>query len=58
MEKRRPEHQSYIKTLICNQILKPTWVCGTQLWGCVKDTYVNMIHAFQNKVLHAMMNAP
>jgi hypothetical protein len=48
----------YGKTLIYNQIIKPTWLYGIQLWGCTKDSNIRMIQTFQNKVLRTMVNAP
>lgn len=46
------------KVLLYNQILKPTWTYGIQLWGCAKKTNVDIIQRFQNKVLRNIVNAP
>lgn len=46
------------KVLIYNQILKPIWLYGIQLWGCTKDSNIKIIQTFQNKVLRNMVNAP
>ncbi|KMQ86581.1 hypothetical protein RF55_14395 [Lasius niger] len=37
------------KILIYNQILKPVWMYGTQIWGCAKKTNIEIIQSFQNK---------
>ena len=36
----------YSKTLIYNQIIKPTWQYGIQLWGCAKDSNIRIIQTF------------
>ena len=46
------------KILIYNQILKPVWLYGCQLWGCAKDSNIRIIQRFQNKVLRSIVNAP
>ena len=46
------------KILIYNQILKPVWLYGCQLWGCTKDSNIHTIQTFQNKVLRHAVNAP
>lgn len=46
------------KILVYNQILKPVWVYGSQLWGCAKQSQIKRIQTFQNKVLRNMVNAP
>lgn len=46
------------KILIYNQIIKPIWLYGIQLWGCTKQTNIRTIQTFQNKVLRNMVNAP
>jgi hypothetical protein len=48
----------YNKLLIYNQVLKPIWLYGIQLWGCSKDCNIKIIQTFQNKVLRNMVNAP
>ena len=46
------------KLLIYNQILKPVWLYGVQLWGCASDSNIECIQKFQNKVLRNIVNAP
>ena len=46
------------KILIYNQILKPVWLYGIQLWGCANDCNIKIIQRFQNKVLRSIVNAP
>lgn len=48
----------YNKMLLYNQILKPIWVYGIQLWGCAADCHIKSIQTFQNKVLRNAVNAP
>lgn len=46
------------KIKIYNQVLKPIWVYGIQLWGCARDSHIKRIQTFQNKVLRNMVGAP
>src|ERR1044071_3715300 len=46
------------KILIYNQILKPVWLYGFQLWGYAKVSNIQIIQRFQNKVLRNVVNAP
>ena len=46
------------KFIIYKQILKPVWTYGIQLWGCTKQSNINIIQRFQNKVLRHMVSAP
>ena len=46
------------KLIIYKQILKPVWTYGIQLWGCTKQSNINIIQRFQDKVLRQMVNAP
>jgi len=39
-------------------ILKPIWTYGIQLWGCTKQSNIDIKQRFQNKVLRNMVNAP
>jgi hypothetical protein len=48
----------YNKILIYNQIIKPIWAYGIQLWGCAPQTHINSIQTFQNKVLRNIVGAP
>lgn len=46
------------KIMIYNQMLKPIWTYGAQLWGCTNKKNINIIQRFQNKVLRSIVNAP
>lgn len=46
------------KIKIYNQILKPVWLYGIQLWACAKNKNIEIIQVFQNKVLRGIVNAP
>lgn len=46
------------KLLIYNQIIKPVWTYGSQLWGCAAKTYIETIQRIQNKILRDIVNAP
>jgi hypothetical protein len=46
------------KLLLYKQILKPVWTYGIQLWGCTKQSNIDIIQRFQNKVLRNTVNAP
>ena len=46
------------KLLLYKQILKPIWTYGIQLWGCTKQSNIDIIQCFQNKVLRNMVIAP
>jgi len=39
-------------------LLKPVWTYGIKLWGCTKQSNVDIIQRFQNKVLRSIVNAP
>lgn len=55
----RTSHVSiYNKMLLYNQVLKPIWVYGIQLWGCAAQCHIDSIQRFQNKVLRNAVNAP
>lgn len=55
---RNSELSIHNKIKLYNQILKPIWSYGIQLWGCTKKTNLNIIQTFQNKVLRNIVNAP
>jgi len=44
--------------MLYEQILKPVWTYGIQLWGCMKQSNTDIIHRFQNKVLRNIVDAP
>ena len=46
------------KLLLYKQIPKPIWTYGIQLWGCTKQSNIEIIQRFQNKVLRNMVIAP
>ena len=55
---KRAPHSTYNKLLIYNQIFKPVWTYGIQLWGCAKQKHINLIQQFQNKYLRSALNVP
>ena len=46
------------KLLLYNQVIKPVWTYGIQLWGCSRPTNIAQIQTFQNKILRNVINAP
>jgi hypothetical protein len=46
------------RLLLHKQILKPFWTYRIQLWGCTKQSNIDIIQRFQNKVLRNIVNAP
>ena len=46
------------KLLLYKQILKTIWTYGIQLWGCTKQSHIDITQRFQNKVLRNMVKAP
>jgi len=46
------------KLLQYKQILKLVWTYGIQIWGCAKQSNIDIIQRFQNKVLRNIVNAP
>lgn len=49
---------TYNKLLLYQQVLKPVWTYGIQLWGCTCQSNKTIIQRFQNKVLRGIVNAP
>lgn len=49
---------TYNKLLLYQQVLKPIWTYGIQLWGCTKKSNIEIIQRFQNKVLRGIVDAP
>ena len=45
------------KLLLYKQILKLVWTYGIQLWGCTKQSNIDIIKWFQNKVLRNIVSA-
>ena len=48
----------YNKLMLYQQIFKPVWTYGIQLWGCASQSNRNIILRFQNRVLRGIVNAP
>ncbi|CAG9827547.1 unnamed protein product [Diabrotica balteata] len=48
----------YNKLLLYKQVPKPIWTYGIQLWGCTKESNIQHIQRYQNKVLRNIFNAP
>ena len=46
------------KLLLYKQILNPIWPYGIHLWSCTKQSNIDIIQRFQNKVLWNMVTAP
>lgn len=55
---RNSQLSTHNKLMLYNQVLKPIWKYGIQLWGCTKASNLNVIQRFQNKVLRGIVNAP
>ena len=55
---RNPSLSLHNKLLIYKQILKPVWTYGIQLWGCTKQSNIDIKQRFQNKVLRNMVKTP
>jgi hypothetical protein len=48
----------YNKRMLYQQVLKPVWTYGIQLWGCTSQSNRNIIQRFQNRVLRGIVDAP
>lgn len=46
------------KVLIYKAVLKPVWAYGIELWGSAKNSNLEILQRFQNKVLRNISNAP
>lgn len=46
------------KLALYNQVLKPVWTYGAQLWGCTARSNREILQRFQNTVLRSAVNAP
>lgn len=46
------------KTLLYKSIIRPIWTYGCQLWGCARNSNLDIIQRFQSKTLRNMANAP
>ena len=47
----------YNKLMLYQQVLKPVWTYGIQLWGCTSQNNRNIIQRFQNRVLRDIVDA-
>jgi len=56
--RRRSALSIYSKLMLYKQILNPVWTYGLQLWGCTKQSNIDIIQRFQNKVLRNTVDAP
>jgi len=54
---RRSALSIHRKLMLYKQILKPVWTYGIQLWGCTKQSNIDIIQRFQKKVLRNIVNA-
>lgn len=45
------------KLTLYNQVLKPVWTYGSQLWGCTAQSNRDIIQRFQNNVLRCCVDA-
>jgi len=48
----------YNKLMLYQQVLKPVWTYGIQLWGCTSQSNRNIIQRFQNRVFRGIVDAP
>ena len=48
----------YNKLMLYQQVLKPVWTYGIQLWGCTSQINRNIIQIFQNRILRGIVDAP
>jgi hypothetical protein len=48
----------YNKLMLYQQVLKPVWTYGIQLWGCTSQSNRNIIQRLQNRILHGIVDAP
>jgi hypothetical protein len=45
------------RILIYKTVLKPIWIYGIELWGCVSKTNIAVVQRYQSKLLRTMVNA-
>jgi hypothetical protein len=48
----------YNKLMLYQQVLKPIWTYGIQLWGCTSQSNRNIIQRIQNRVIRGIVDAP
>jgi hypothetical protein len=46
------------KLPLYKQVLKLVWTYGIQIWGCTRQSNIDILLRFQNKVLRSIFNAP
>jgi len=46
------------KLMLYTEILKPAWTYAIQLWGCTKQSNIDIIQRVQSKVLRKIVDAP
>jgi hypothetical protein len=46
------------KIILYKQVIRPVWSYGIQLWGCARDSNIQVIQRYQNEVLKCIVNAP
>jgi hypothetical protein len=56
--RRRSALSIHNKLMLYKQILKLVRTYGIQLWGCTKQSNIDIIQRFQNKVLRNIAGAP
>jgi hypothetical protein len=44
--------------MLYKQILKPVWTYSIQLWRCTKQSNIDIIQGFKNKVLKNIVDVP
>uniref|UniRef100_A0A0A9YSX4 Putative RNA-directed DNA polymerase from transposon X-element n=2 Tax=Lygus hesperus TaxID=30085 RepID=A0A0A9YSX4_LYGHE len=54
---RRSKMSIQNKLTLYNQVLKPVWTYGAQLWGCTAQSNRDIIQRFQNNVLRCCVDA-
>jgi hypothetical protein len=44
--------------MLYKQILKPVWTYGLQLWGCTKQSNIDIIQRFKKRALRNIFDVP
>jgi hypothetical protein len=55
---RNSELSVHNKLTLYEQVIRPVWSYGIQLWGSASDSNIQVIQRFQNKVPKCIVNAP
>ena len=53
-----PNSDGYNKLKLYQQVLKPVWTYGIQLWVCSSQSNRNIIQRFHNRVFRGNVDAP